>query len=58
MEGLVQIQFVGENQTGSGWSVIGLDGKGGIWRGVVLGHLGQRPEIKWTTIQEVRNPAN
>jgi hypothetical protein len=54
MDGLVQIQFVGESQTG--WSVLGLDSQGRLWRGYVVGHLGPTPEVRWTRINEVRNP--
>lgn len=56
MNGLIQIQFVGENKTGDnktiGWTVIGLDQTGAVWRGLILGHIGPEPAIKWTKLKE------
>ena len=50
MDDLRQIQILGPNQKPPGWLLVGLDGNGQLWQGLVT--AGAKPTVEWTLVKE------
>lgn len=54
MDDLRQIQLLGPNHNPPGWLLVGLDGNGRLWQGLVV--TAQKPTVQWTRIEERNIP--